>query len=131
MILTATDEYFIVMFTEVLKMVLHLSSWKGYRETILISFGFPFYRLSLSSKCTFGDCDVCYLFYKKNLASPYKCSKVELIYSACVKRKTLKPSNGYHMDGTGSSETNIYSSGTLVTVDDVRPIYPPQTFDIN
>ena len=42
MILTATDEYFIVMFTEVLNMVLHLSSWKGYRETILISFGFPF-----------------------------------------------------------------------------------------
>ena len=43
----------------------------------------------------------------------------------------LKPSNGYHMDGTGSFETNIYLSGALVTVDDVRPIYPPQTFDIN
>ena len=41
------------------------------------------------------------------------------------------PSNGYHMDGTGSSETNIYSSGALVTVDDVIPIYLPQTFDIN
>ena len=37
----------------------------------------------------------------------------------------------YHMDGTGSSQTNIYSSGDLVTVDDVRPIYPPQTFNIN
>ena len=35
------------------------------------------------------------------------------------------------MNGTGSSETNIYSSGALVTIDDVRPIYPPQTFDIN
>ena len=58
-------------------MVLRLSSWKRYRETILISFGFPFSRLSLSSKCTFGDCDVpvYYLFYGKNLASPYKIVK--------------------------------------------------------
>ena len=75
-------------------MVLHLSSWKHYRETILISFGFPFSRFSLSSKCTFGDCDACYLFYGKNLASPYKCSKVELIYSACVQRKFFIPVTG-------------------------------------
>ena len=75
-------------------MVLHLSSWKGYRETILISFGFPFSRRSLSYKCTFADCDVCYLFYGKNLASPYKCRKVELICSACVKRKRFVPVMG-------------------------------------
>ena len=79
----------------------------------------------------FGDCDVCYLFYGENLASPYKCSKVELICSACVKRKTLCPSNGYHMDATGLPETNIYSSGGHVTVGSVRPTYPPQKFDIS
>ena len=31
----------------------------------------------------------------------------------------LCSSNGYHMDVTRSSETNIYLSGTLVTVDSV------------
>ena len=67
---------------------------------------------------------------RENLASPYKCSKVELICSACVKRNALSPSNEYHMDGTGSSETNIYLSGAHVTVDGVRPIYPPQKFNI-
>ena len=71
-------------------MVLHLSSWKDYRKVILISSSFPFQRLSLSSKCTFGYCDVCYLFYP----SPYKCSKVELIYSTCVKRKRFIPVMG-------------------------------------
>ena len=35
----------------------------------------------------FGDCNVCYLFHRENLASSYKCSNVELICSACVKRK--------------------------------------------
>ena len=35
----------------------------------------------------FSDCDVCHLFYRENLASPYKCSKVESICSACIKRK--------------------------------------------
>ena len=73
---------------------------------------------------------VCYMFYGKNHASPYKCSKVELICSACVRRKTVNPRNGYHMDGTGSSETNIYSSGAHVTVDGVTPIYPQQKFEI-
>ena len=41
-----------------------------------------------------GDCDVCNLFYGKNLASTYKCSKVELIFSACIKRKRFVPVMG-------------------------------------
>ena len=41
-----------------------------------------------------GYCDVCYLFYGKNLARPYKCSKVQLICSACVKRKRFVPVMG-------------------------------------
>ena len=72
-------------------MILHLSSWKGYRETNLISFGFPFNVSRFHPSVRFGDCDVCYLFYGKNLASPYKCSKVELICSVCVKRKRFVP----------------------------------------
>ena len=43
-------------------MILHLSSLKAYR-------------------------DVCYLFHRENLASPYDFSNVELICSAGVKRK--------------------------------------------
>ena len=69
-----------------------------------------------------------------NLARPHKRSKVELIYRACVKRKHFIPV----MDTTWMVPghlKHIYLSGALVTVDDVRPIYPPppprQTFDIN
>ena len=52
-------------------MILHLSSWKGYRETISISFGFPFLS-RFHPSIRFGDCDVCYLFYGDNLVRPYK-----------------------------------------------------------
>ena len=63
--------------------------------------------------------------------SPYKFSKLELIYSACVKRKRFIPVMDTIWMVPGHFQTNIYSSGAVVTVDDVRPIYPPQTFDIN
>ena len=69
---TATDEYFIVMLTEVLK--------NGTSP--------PHGRLPRN--------------------------KFDFIWFTFL----TSPSNGYHMDGTGSSETNIYSSGVLVTVDD-------------
>ena len=79
----------------------------------------------------FGDCDVCYLFYGKNLASPYKCSKVELICSAWVKRKRFVPVMGTTWMIPGHLKQNIYSSGDRVTVDSVRPIYPPQKFHMS
>ena len=53
-------------------MILRLSSCKDYRERSLI---FHFSRLSLSSKSIFGDFDVCYLFYRENLTSSYKCNR--------------------------------------------------------
>ena len=57
-------------------------------------------------------CVIC--FTEENLASPYKCRNVELICSTC-QEKTLCLSKKYHMDGTGSSEKNIYLSGAHVT----------------
>ena len=44
----------------------------------------------------FCDCDVCYLFHRDNYASPYKCSNVEFMYSACVKKKLFVPVRKTH-----------------------------------
>ena len=70
-------------------MILHLSS--DYRERNLILFGFLFNVSRFHPSICFEDCDVCYLFYRENLASSYKCRKVELIFRACVRRKRFVP----------------------------------------
>lgn len=48
----------------------------------------------------FGNCGMCYVFQRENLAFPCKCSNLDLIYIAWVRRKLFKE---YHIDGTGSS----------------------------
>ena len=40
------------------------------------------------------------------------------------KEKTLSLSEEYHVDGTGSSERNIYLPGVQVTVDSILPKFP-------
>ena len=50
-------------------MTLHLSSSEDYRDRKLMSFGFHF--------CLLGDCEVHYLFHRKKLMSPYKCSNID------------------------------------------------------
>ena len=84
-----------------------------YRER---NFGFHFNVSRFHRSIFYGDCDVCYLFRRENLASLYKCRNVELICSACVKRVKSKK---YHMDATSSPETNIYLSGAHVSVDGI------------
>ena len=73
-------------------MILHLSLWKDYSAIIfLIHLVFLVNNSRFHSRINFGDCDVCYLFHRENLACPYKSSKVEVICSACIKRKYFVP----------------------------------------
>ena len=55
----------------------------------------------------FADCNLCYLFHRENLASSYKCSN--------VMQRMRQDKQEYHMDGTLSSERNIYLSGAHKT----------------
>ena len=57
----------------------------------LICMVFIFNVPHIQRSVCFDDCNMCCLFGRENLASPYKCSNVELIYSACVTRKHFFP----------------------------------------
>ena len=41
----------------------------------------------IEASICFSDCDMCYLFHMKKFREFIKCSNVELICSACVKKK--------------------------------------------
>ena len=75
---------------------------------------------------------VCYLFQMENFTSCFiTVEKCGFDLQRMREEKTLCASNEYHMDGTRSSETNIYSSDAHLTVHDVFPLFSPKSLRIS